>query len=154
MSEPKGANHVADYLLLNSKTPLTALHVNKLAFFSHGWVLGKLHRPLAIETVEAWKYGPVFPSIYHAFKHHGSMRIECSTLSINNEEYKSVLDGLFDKDEKSIMDNVIKTYSVLPGSELIDITHMEGSPWHQYYDPNRFFVEIPNQVIEEYYSEE
>ena len=64
---PKSAYYVADYLILNSTTHLTPLHINKLVFFSHGWNLGILKKPLIVDVVEAWKYGPIIPSIYQTF---------------------------------------------------------------------------------------
>ena len=73
---PKPAYRVADYLIYNSSSVyLTPLHINKLVFFSHGWNLGILETPLINEDVEAWKYGPIIPSIYYAFKKYVQKKV-------------------------------------------------------------------------------
>lgn len=51
---------------------LTPLQLMKLTYMSHGWALGILGRPLFNDRVEAWKYGPVIPTLYHKTKEYGS----------------------------------------------------------------------------------
>ena len=47
---------------------VTNLKVIKLAYLCQGWALGAYGRPIFFEPVEAWRYGPVIPSIYNNYK--------------------------------------------------------------------------------------
>src|SRR5438552_18215648 len=51
---------------------LTPLQLIKLVYFAHGWYLGLTGEPLIDEPPEAWRYGPVIPSLYHALKDYGN----------------------------------------------------------------------------------
>lgn len=144
LEEAKNSILIANYLLLNCKT-LTPLELNKLVFFSHGWHLGIFGKPLTTETVEAWKYGPVIPSIYHLFKFHPRQ-------PISSDELGKIDENLFNDDQKNVMDQVIKTYGKMEGGQLIEITHEKGSPWDQTFNPQKPYIPIPNKIIEKYYA--
>src|SRR4051794_34975608 len=47
---------------------LTNLALQKLLYFAHGLHLVETTRPLVAGFFEAWQYGPVHPTAYHAFK--------------------------------------------------------------------------------------
>ena len=49
----------------------TPMHVLKLTYLCHGWMLGIYDHALINEPVEAWQYGPVVPSLYHKYKKFG-----------------------------------------------------------------------------------
>ena len=44
------------------------MHVLKLVYVCHGWMLGIHGAPLITEPVEAWTYSPVVPTVYHRYK--------------------------------------------------------------------------------------
>ena len=147
---PKSAYYVADYLILNSTTHLTPLHINKLVFFSHGWNLGILKKPLIVDVVEAWKYGPIIPSIYHIFKKYVQKKIIPEKYFPTDEN--KYVENLFTNENKKIMNAVIDVYAEKSGEELIAITHQRGSPWDKFYIPDERYIEIPNDIIKEYYT--
>ena len=69
---------VANYFLDCAKEDgesLTLLKLVKLVYLAHGWHLGLTGDPLIKENVEAWRYGPVVPSIYHDLKIFGNNAI-------------------------------------------------------------------------------
>ena len=72
----KSAELVADFLLANSDRKLTPMEVNKLVYISHGWMLALHDESLISEKIEAWKHGPVIPSLYHKFKMYGAEPID------------------------------------------------------------------------------
>ncbi|RMD63362.1 MAG: DUF4065 domain-containing protein, partial [Planctomycetota bacterium] len=77
---PSKAEAVARYLLYlasKSKEPelITNLRLQKLLYYAQGWSLALRGEPLFDETLEAWKHGPVAPSVYHIFKTHGKQSI-------------------------------------------------------------------------------
>ena len=52
---------------------LTLLALMKLVYFAHGFSLAINGHGLLdprFDRVEAWRYGPVIPSVYHSFKHN------------------------------------------------------------------------------------
>ena len=143
---------------MNSSGNFTPLQINKLVFFSHGWMLGIHGRSLIKEDVEAWKYGPVIPAIYHTFKRYGSESVkpdEYFSMSDGNLDcVKDALNKMFDEKDKDIMDQVIDLYGPLSGARMIAITHADGSPWSTCYDSSLSYIKIPNGTIESYYKGE
>ncbi len=155
---PKNAHSVAGHIILNGRENFTPLQINKLVFFSHGWMLGIHGRSLIKEEIEAWKYGPVIPAIYHTFKGYGGESVKADeyfSMSDGNLDcVRDVLNKMFDEKDKEIMDQVIDLYGPLAGARMIAITHAEDSPWSTYYDPDQSYTRIPNRAIESYYKEE
>ena len=61
------------------------LQLLKLSYIAHGFKLALFDYPLADEAVQAWKYGPVFSTIYGEFKHHGSKEIRDFAMDLDEE---------------------------------------------------------------------
>ena len=61
---------IANYFLQKGeKDPtMTPMKLIKLVYIAHGWNLGLTGKPLVSEDAEAWKYGPVFPSLYNKYR--------------------------------------------------------------------------------------
>lgn len=154
------AGLVADYLITHSEKGLTPMEVNKLTYLSHGWFLALHDKELVSESVEAWKYGPVFPSLYHRFKKYLANTIPvigyCDTPLNNTNEFferKEFIKSRFREDgETKTMNTVLDRYNKYNGNQLSGITHKKGSPWHQRYVKNMKHVEIPNELIKNYYK--
>ena len=69
-SQSVSALVVADQLLwLRQDIETTVMHVLKLVYLAHGWMLGLHKRPLIKEQVEAWLYGPVILVLYQKYKY-------------------------------------------------------------------------------------
>lgn len=119
---------------------LTPMQLIKLVYLSHGWMLGLHSKPLINEEVEAWKYGPVIPKLYHEIKHYRSQPVE-------NINYDS---GAVDKDSQDIINQVYKKYGHLPGITLSMVTHETNSPWEMTW--NNGGTVISNDLIAYYYQ--
>lgn len=65
------ANHFIALAEIEGRT-ITPMTIQKLVYLAHGWSLGLFDEPLIDDTVEAWEYGPVIPSLYNAFKKYGN----------------------------------------------------------------------------------
>lgn len=150
---------VADYLIAKSGGRLTPLQVIKLVYVAHGYSLALLGKPLAGETIEAWRYGPVVPSVYHSAKKYGGSPIRellYSGISVDDrdgvEGAKKFFASTIPKEQRDILDGVLEGYGNFTGPELIDITHKEG-PWKKYYKPRAMRQKIPDDAIKEHYSE-
>lgn len=145
-----GAEHtaleVADKLIRlsrESETPVTPMQVQKLTYFCHAWMLGLGHGPLFQDAVEAWQYGPVIRSVYHALKHRGRQPILQPIL----EQPATFMDL-----EETLIRAVWDLYGHLGGLELSRMTHAEDSPWKQTYQRDPRSQIIHDHVIRDYYA--
>ena len=72
--DPKAiANYFLDLARAQEKA-LTPLKIQKLVYFANGWHLAIKGVPLINEQVEAWRFGPVIPSLYTHFERMGNVR--------------------------------------------------------------------------------
>lgn len=66
---------VASYFLAtlgnDPENDLTQLKLQKLCAYAQGYCLALTGKPLFNENIEAWKHGPVIPSLYRQFKAYG-----------------------------------------------------------------------------------
>ena len=126
--------------------PLTIMSLLKYVYFAHGWMLGHTGNNLICHKLQAWRYGPVVPEVYHAFSHQGTYIVQ------KEEKYNkpSSLEDLLPM-ERDIVSSVYEEYSKLPTFRLSAITHSPGTPWYRYR--HTYYGEIPNDAIKEYYEE-
>lgn len=149
---------VADYLIAHSQGSLTPLHVIKLAYFSHGYTLAIRDKPLVIDRIEAWPYGPVIPNLYYYVRMFDDAPVTtlpyCRTSIFDDKGMKDRIDFLKKAigKEADIMGKVLDAFGDLTASELIRLTHTEGSPWDQCYEKGKRKV-IPTKVTKEYYRD-
>jgi uncharacterized phage-associated protein len=118
------------------------MQVLKLVYIAHGWNLGNFGNPLINEPVKAWRYGPVVPSLYHAYKHFGSTPIE---------DCPQKAAGIFSEKEAALMDAVWNGYGGWSGISLSTLTHEPGSPWSITMEKLGQGATISNDLIEDHY---
>lgn len=129
-------------LWMRKDTETTPLQLIKLVFLCHGWMLALHNKPLIHEPVEAWKYGPVVPSIYHGFKYFRSDPIAVDTMGL--ERYLA-------DEELETIDRVNLSYSDYSGTDLSGITHQRGTPWDQTVRARGVGSVIENSTIRDFY---
>ena len=137
---------IADALLKIAKRQgkgLTPMQLVKLTYIAHGFALAVLDRDLFDDKIEAWKYGPVIPNLYHATKKFGRNPIGFSMI---DDAEIDLPDDVCD-----FLEEVFNKYGSLSGIQLSDLTHRIGSPWHQVYQGDRRGLEIPDDLIKEHY---
>ena len=156
---PRSALLIADYLI-GKHAPLTPMQVNKLAYIAHGFTLAIEGQPLFRDRVEAWKYGPIIPSLYHALKDFGGDEISilpyCGT-RVDTPDLDKRLDlttTQIPERHRAVIDRVITVYGGFSGPMLSTITHEEGSPWHQCYQEGEFGIQILNDITRKYYQQQ
>lgn len=137
--------------------PLYLLGLVKRVYIAHGFALALLHRGLINERfdkVEAWKYGPVIPSVYHSFKQYRAKEITEKTIVMEWDEKNMCpifeTPNLTDKDEKRVVEMVWKRYISYSDNELVTLTHMKGTPWDMCFIEGEN-VAIPDILTEDYY---
>ena len=149
---------VADYILARREIHMTPLQVNKLTYIAHGFNLAIYDKKLVNESVEAWQFGPVFPSLYYALRDFGGSNIPsllyCNTM-VNDTELDNRVQFLKTVlgDHTHVIDLVMETYGKLTGSRLITLTHEKGTPWHKFYRKGRRGIVIPTQEIKTHYKD-
>ena len=139
---------------------LTLMKLLKVVYFAHGWHLAITgNEPLVDDAIEAWKFGPVAPSIYHSFKEYGSSPItdfgKEAVLKDNEVIYISpVLEGGAFID--ALTEKMWEIYGAMSAFQLSDLTHLQGTPWHKVWFEmggcKRKGVDIPDSMIAEYFK--
>lgn len=132
--------------------PLGPMKIQKLVYIAHGWYLAYTGEPLCSETVYAWRWGPVFPDLYHAVKQWGRKPILEPVLVGGWEHARPVPDdGSF---ASELIKGVWKTYRDFSGPELSTLTHMDDTPWARINGQGEgWYAEIPVELIKDHYLE-
>lgn len=157
---------------MNVNAPITPMKLLKLVYLAHGWHLGLTDKPLINEPVQAWKFGPVIPSLYHALKKYGNNPI---THLISDEDWfgsdPALYGGLriapfeYSIDQgpeanenqfaKKLVARVWEVYSGFSPIQLSNLTHEKGSPWYETPDRDKKRgVAIGENLIREYFKAE
>lgn len=139
---------IADEILKIAKREgeaITPMKLMKLTYIAHGWSLALLKRDLFRNRIEAWQYGPVIPELYHATKVYGRGEIPFSKV---NNKIPAV-----DDEVSALLEDVFANYGRRSAISLSNLTHRQGTPWQQVYHPGIRDIEIPDDLIEQHYSD-
>lgn len=151
---------VANYFVqksLDEHRDLKPLKLMKLVYIAHGFMLAMLERSVfnpKFDKVEAWKYGPVVPSVYHSFKRFRNQPIDEKTVIAKSEDNLNFLfeEPMLEDEEAAIVCNVVwNRYSKYSDGDLVDILHAKGTPWGMCYIPD-MNMPIPDAVTKAYYK--
>ncbi len=150
--------HIANFFLDKAdgdNVPLTQLKLIKLIYIAYGWVLATLDRRLFDEPIQAWKHGPVIPSIYHEFKHFKNEPIiGFRAVNFDLDEKTETEPRIDKKDEANrVLDRVWDAYKHASAAGLVSLTHREGTPWYKHYKPNKYDTHIPDEDIKAHFIE-
>lgn len=145
---------VANYFVqksMNDGAELTPMKLVKLTYIAHGWYLAlSKGQPLISEAVQAWKYGPVVPGVYHAFKKYGVARITAL------EPSPVGIPVVHDPEVTRFLDRIWEVYKRYTGLELSTLTHQKDTPWdivwNQKNGKENYGEIIPNEIIREHYD--
>ena len=99
---------------------ISNLKMQKLLYYAQAWHLVHFDQPLFNNSIEAWEFGPVVPSVYHEFKVFGSSPIEYSE--------KTDVESLFREDQLEFLKEFYGTFIKFTAHELVSMTHAE-KPW-------------------------
>jgi uncharacterized phage-associated protein len=102
--------------ILRKQGPMSAMKLEKLAYYCQAWSLVWDEAPLFAERIEAWASGPVVPALY--YRHRGQFQIT---------SWDGNPDVLTDS-QKETIDSVLKFYASKSSQWLSDLTHSED-PW-------------------------
>lgn len=148
------ANSILD-LAFKDEKPVKPLALMKLVYIAYGNALGSMLRDVIdprFDRVEAWKYGPVIPSVYHSFKHFQNKPVtEKAVVMIDSgAEPSYVAPEIVDGKLLAVIKSVWEKFKNYSDSKLVDICHKPGSPWSQVYVEGKN-EEIPENITRRYY---
>ncbi|WP_455154803.1 Panacea domain-containing protein [Cupriavidus campinensis] len=128
---PYDAKAVANYFLDladANQQKIDPMKLQKLVYYAHGWHAGYTGAPLINESVEAWPYGPVIPSLYHEFKKFGSRPIEQKAAEFDGQGFR-IVDTPSDPQIRQFLQNIWNSYGGYSGITLSEFTHATDGPW-------------------------
>lgn len=122
---------IAGYFIEKSNresAPLSVLQLIKLVYISHGWNLALNDTPLISDKIEAWKYGPVMPSLHSLFEWQ-NLRKDDLVKNILIEETVCIKPI-----HRILLNKVYVKYRNVSGDELTKLMHQEDTPWYKVWD--------------------
>lgn len=155
MAKPLSSEAVANWFINKAREcgdSITAMKLQKLIFYAHGWCLALYEDPLVEDQVEAWTYGPVFPHIYHLAKSYGSKPI---TSLLNEFFSEPSIVGAGDP-RVPLLERIWDIYGKYSAIELSEMTHEPGGPWDTTIkeNPGRRGTDIPDEVLKVYFQKQ
>lgn len=143
----------------SAREPVDPMKIQKLVYFAHGWHLRYGLGALSAEHAEAWRWGPVFPELYHAMKVWGrgpirerlrvferfaDFKLRWHTPRIPSAD--TIATGLVQR--------VWEVYGHMSGPALSQLAHESGGPWRETWDanPGALHLEIPNDIIRAHFE--
>lgn len=145
------ANYFIDLAQSQGKE-IKPLRLMKLVYIAHGFMLAILDRSALnprFDKVEAWRYGPVIPSVYHSFKIYGNNPISKKTtvfVAEGEDAVKISTPELHDQEARRICGLVFRRYESFSDWDLVSFLHKPQSPWGLVYK------EGENNVIPDLYT--
>lgn len=135
----------------NENNSLGNLALQKLLYFAHALYLVRHQgKPLMTGYFEAWKYGPVHPAVYYAFKGAGAERINFRAKSINvmtGEQHD--IAPIEDRDVKFTIQQILMAYSHLSPGRLVEISHAPKGPWHEVWNKAKTSIALGMRISDD-----
>lgn len=116
---------------------ISIMSLLKLAYIAHGWNLEMRNTPLFNNRIEAWRYGPVIPDVYNAFRPQG----------INSTQMVESFVLPTDATDVGFLEQIYKIYGGMSPFRLSQLTHEAGGPWETASKLGGSYAEIPNDMI-------
>lgn len=118
------------------------LQIQKLLYLAQMFHLGRSGRPMFDDDFEAWKLGPVIPSVYQRAKIYGSRPV--GKLFTN----RTFDDG---SEERTMLETVVRELPDKSPWKLVAITHWNDGAWAKNYPSGNFGGLIPKtDILDEY----
>ena len=101
---------------------ITHLKLQKLIYYAQGFVLAFTHQSLFLESLEAWRHGPVCRALYDKYKKwsYHSIPLKQSQISLNEIKIYPEIE--------EILQLIWQIFGTLSGPQLEEMTHAE-MPW-------------------------
>jgi uncharacterized phage-associated protein len=107
------------------------LKLQKLVYYVEAWHLAIFEESIIDDRFKAWMHGPVSTKVWHAFKDESSPLMK--DISISRKAAGTIIskvDKSLNREQLSLIDNVLEEYGELSGYDLEGLTHHEA-PWRE-----------------------
>lgn len=132
---------------------LDVLKLNRLLFIAYGIGYKELKRSIFNDRIEAWKYGPIIPAVYHHFSHFHLKPVQATAFEYDFFKNKFQTYNIDKKDTvlRSFLIDIYNKYNDDSKFSLIHHIWSEDSPWAKAYK-GKEFEEIDKQSIIKYFN--
>ena len=127
---PFSVDQVANEFLNDRLDEISPMKLQKLVYYAHAFSLAILDRPLIEDRIEAWKYGPVVPTLYNEFSEFGDRNIDRLASDIDDD--LNVVEPQLPATataEKKLIRQIWDTFGGYTAIQLSNMTHEENEPW-------------------------
>ena len=131
---------------------ITNLKLQKLLYFVQAYFFIKKGKPCFRDSIEAWNFGPIVPSVYREYKRYGgfyvfSVETYIDSLTLKRKKFE---DNVISVEDKKLIDEVIDTFAEYSNSRLTDLVHGQ-TPWQEAYRSDHGRV-ISANAMREYFA--
>ena len=120
---------------------MSNLKLQKLLYFAQGWYMARYDEPLFDAPMEAWRLGPVVPSVYAEYQHFGR----------NPIHDVPPVDSAFTRQEFDFLMDIVREYWRYSASALIDMAHEQGTPWAKVYQKDVPHIPLTQEALKDYF---
>ncbi len=143
---------VANYIIEAAHKNIRQIALQKLLYFSHGLYLSRFRKPLVQGYFEAWKFGPVHPTVYTSFKEFGNVPINKLAVGKDLRTGKDkILAKLNDVEARIVIDRTLSAYKDFTDFQLVHLSQAPDGPWDRINSKaateRMMGLRIPNELI-------
>ena len=110
--------------------PVTNMQIQKLMYFFEAYYTLKKNLDSLYDChFNAWAFGPVSIPLYKEYRKFGGNQIELTEQDIEDGNNIS-------SDKKEVLNEIYEAFKNAPATRLVDLTHMEDSPWTEVWEKN------------------
>lgn len=147
-------NDVCDHIVvqcIDAGESLSALKLQKLAYYVQAWHLAFYGKRLFDDEFEAWVHGPVCRALYERFRETKSLYSDIQLSDVSDDfDPQNLLSG-----PKGHIDAVLEAYAKYSGSQLEALSHRED-PWIEArgncHPASRCETPISDSTMQRFYS--
>lgn len=150
------AGQIANYILDladRDGVAVTPMKLQKLVYIAYGWALVLYDLQLFTEPIQAWKHGPVIPSLFHEFKVYTNNPITGRSFELNRDGSTWVSSiPRSDKQARRAVSGTWRAYGHHTAASLRNRTHAPDTPWSQVYNgESKHGSAIPTDLIRKHF---
>lgn len=127
------------------------MKLQKLLYYAQAWYLAWYDEPMFNDVVEAWRWGPVVPDVFHAYGGEGGFgREEIAEPTAGDS-------GAVDQRRLATLEAIIRGYGELTGPQLAELSKSE-EPWSRAWGDlppdSSSHRPIPRRVMKRFYRQD